>query len=36
MHWLPGDLVFFDAASDDGLPVDHVGIYVGLDAGGEH
>jgi hypothetical protein len=27
----PGDLVFFDAAEDDGEDIDHVGIYLGLD-----
>jgi NlpC/P60 family len=32
----PGDLVFFDADDDDGAGVDHVGIYLGLDAGGHH
>lgn len=31
-----GDLVFFDAAADDGTAVDHVGIYLGLDAAGSH
>ena len=30
----PGDLVFFDASTDDGTAVDHVGIYLGLDNGG--
>ncbi len=30
---LPGDLVLFDAASDDGTAVDHVGIYLGRDSG---
>ncbi len=29
---LPGDLVFFDASTDDGTLVDHVGIYLGLDS----
>jgi hypothetical protein len=32
----PGDLVFFDASSRDGSAIDHVGIYVGVDAGGHH
>lgn len=31
-----GDLVFFDAASDDGTAIDHVGIYVGRDEGGRY
>ena len=30
----PGDLVFFDAAADDGTAIDHVGIYLGRDGGG--
>jgi cell wall-associated NlpC family hydrolase len=30
----PGDLVFFDAATDDGTAIDHVGIYLGRDTGG--
>lgn len=30
----PGDLVFFDAAADDGARIDHVGIYLGVDSGG--
>ncbi|MDP9461567.1 MAG: C40 family peptidase [Actinomycetota bacterium] len=29
---LPGDLVFFDASTDDGTLVDHVGIYLGTDS----
>jgi hypothetical protein len=29
-------LVFFDAAADDGKQIDHVGIYLGRDAGGNH
>lgn len=29
---LAGDLVLFDASSDDGTAVDHVGIYLGRDA----
>ena len=32
----PGDLVFFDAASDDGTDIDHVGMYLGVDGGGRH
>jgi cell wall-associated NlpC family hydrolase len=32
----PGDLVFFDASSDDGTAIDHVGVYLGLDGGGRH
>jgi cell wall-associated NlpC family hydrolase len=31
---LPGDLLFFDASTDDGTLVDHVGIYLGLDSQG--
>lgn len=31
---LPGDLVLFDASTDDGTAVDHVGIYLGKDSGG--
>lgn len=30
----PGDLVFFDAATDDGTQIDHAGMYLGIDAGG--
>jgi len=30
----PGDLVFFDVDADDGQQIDHVGIYLGLDAEG--
>ncbi|WP_395745787.1 hypothetical protein [Prosthecobacter sp.] len=33
---LPGDLVFFDASENDGAAIDHVGTYLGLDAGGHH
>jgi hypothetical protein len=29
-----GDLVFFDASSDDGTKIDHTGIYLGRDAAG--
>lgn len=32
----PGDLVFFDASSDDGTDIDHVGMYLGLDNSGRH
>lgn len=31
-----GDLVFFDASTDDGTDIDHVGMYLGLDTGGHH
>ncbi len=31
---LPGDLVLFDASTDDGTAVDHVGIYLGTDSSG--
>ncbi len=31
---LPGDLVLFDASTDDGPAVDHVGIYLGADSSG--
>ncbi|GAB2991947.1 C40 family peptidase [Nocardioides montaniterrae] len=30
----PGDLVFFDASTDDGTAIDHVGIYLGIDSAG--
>jgi cell wall-associated NlpC family hydrolase len=30
----PGDLVFFDASTDDGTLVDHVGIHLGTDSSG--
>lgn len=29
-----GDLVFFDASTDDGTAIDHVGIYLGRDGAG--
>jgi len=29
-----GDLVFFDADTGDGTQIDHVGMYLGVDAGG--
>ncbi len=32
----PGDLVFFDASSDDGERIDHVGIFLGQDTAGGH
>jgi cell wall-associated NlpC family hydrolase len=32
----PGDLVFFDADSTDGTQIDHVGIYLGRDTGGNY
>ena len=31
-----GDLVFFDAESDDGTAIDHVGIFLGRDAAGRY
>ena len=31
-----GDLLFFDADPDDGTRIDHVGMYLGLDAGNHH
>lgn len=31
-----GDLVFFDVNDDDGTAIDHVGMYLGRDAGGDH
>lgn len=30
-----GDLVFFDASTDDGTAIDHVGIYLGIDNAGK-
>jgi hypothetical protein len=30
----PGDLVFFDASTDDGSQIDHVGIFLGRDTAG--
>jgi cell wall-associated NlpC family hydrolase len=33
---MPGDLVFFDASTDDGTQIDHVGMYLGVDAAGKH
>lgn len=32
----PGDLLFWDASTDDGTDIDHVGIYLGVDSGGKH
>jgi cell wall-associated NlpC family hydrolase len=32
----PGDLVYFDASTDDGALIDHVGIYVGRDTAGHY
>jgi hypothetical protein len=32
----PGDIVFFDASTDDGTQVDHAGIYLGQDAALNH
>jgi cell wall-associated NlpC family hydrolase len=31
-----GDLVFFDADTDDGAAIDHVGMYLGVDSAGHH
>jgi cell wall-associated NlpC family hydrolase len=31
-----GDLVLFDADESDGTQIDHVGMYLGVDAGGHH
>jgi cell wall-associated NlpC family hydrolase len=31
---LPGDLLFWDASTDDGTAVDHVGLYLGKDSAG--
>lgn len=31
-----GDVVFFDASTDDGTRIDHVGMYIGIDSGGYH
>lgn len=31
---LPGDLVLFDASTDDGTAVDHVGVFLGKDSAG--
>ncbi len=31
-----GDLVFFDASEDDGSDIDHVGMFMGLDAKNKH
>lgn len=32
----PGDIVFFDADSDDGPQIDHVGMYLGKDSQNNH
>ncbi|MGP3964077.1 tachylectin-related carbohydrate-binding protein [Nonomuraea sp. 3N208] len=32
----PGDLLFWDASTDDGADIDHVGIYLGIDSDGKH
>ncbi len=32
---LPGDLVLFDASTDDGTAIDHVGLYLGVDSAGD-
>lgn len=32
----PGDLVFFDASTDDGTQIDHVGMYLGRDTTGHY
>jgi cell wall-associated NlpC family hydrolase len=31
-----GDLVFFDADAGDGTQIDHVGMYLGIDSGGNY
>jgi hypothetical protein len=31
-----GDILFFDADDNDGVRLDHVGMYLGRDAGGHH
>jgi hypothetical protein len=31
-----GDLVFFDASTDDGTQIDHVGMYLGVDSSGRY
>jgi hypothetical protein len=31
-----GDLVFFDANEDDGSAIDHIGMFMGLDATDRH
>lgn len=33
---MPGDLVYFDASTDDGEQIDHVGIYLGADTSGNY
>jgi len=32
----PGDLVFFDASTDDGTRIDHVGMFLGIDTAGHY
>ncbi|WP_327581105.1 tachylectin-related carbohydrate-binding protein [Nonomuraea sp. NBC_00507] len=32
----PGDLLFWDASTDDGADIDHVGIFLGIDSEGGH
>ncbi len=32
----PGDLVFFDASTNDATQIDHVGMYLGKDEGGNY
>ncbi len=31
-----GDLLFFDASTNDGTQIDHVGIFLGVDSAGKH
>jgi cell wall-associated NlpC family hydrolase len=31
-----GDIVFFDASTDDGTRIDHMGMFIGRDSGGYH
>lgn len=31
-----GDLLFFDASTDDGTQIDHVGVFLGVDSVGKH
>jgi hypothetical protein len=33
---VPGDLVLFDASVDDSTDIDHVGMYLGRDDGGQY
>lgn len=32
----PGDLIFFDLDSSDGVQLDHMGMYIGMDSSGHH